>query len=43
MKKMLKVCYVADASATFLAFFSFFPAVAFNSTNEANRAGDMHH
>jgi hypothetical protein len=34
--RMLKVC------ATFLAFFSFFLAVANNSTNEANKAGGTH-
>ncbi len=28
-------------SATFLAFFVFFLAVAINSTNEANKAGGM--
>ncbi len=37
------VCYVPAASATFLAFFSFFLAVAIYSTNEANKAGGMHH
>jgi hypothetical protein len=37
--RLLKVCYVPSTSATFLAFFSFFLAVANNSTNEANKAG----
>jgi hypothetical protein len=37
--RLLKVCYVPATSATFLAFFSFFLAVAINSTNEANKAG----
>jgi hypothetical protein len=37
-----KVCYVPATSTTFLAFFSFFLAVAINSTNEANKAGGKH-
>jgi hypothetical protein len=37
--RLLKVCYMHTTSATFLAFFSFFLAVAINSTNEANKAG----
>ena len=37
--RLLKVCYVPATSATFLAFFSFFLALAINSTNEANKAG----
>jgi hypothetical protein len=39
--RLLKACYVPATSATFLAFFSFFLAVAINSTNEANKAGSM--
>jgi hypothetical protein len=39
--RLLKVCYVPTTSTTFLAFFSFFLAVAINSTNEANKAGGM--
>ncbi len=31
------VCYVPAASTTFLAFFSFFLALAINSTYEANK------
>ncbi len=39
---LLKVCYVPTACATFLVFlFSFFLAVAINSTNETNKAGGM--
>ncbi len=35
--------YLDEATTTtFLAFFSFFLAVAINSTNEANKAGSMH-
>ncbi len=34
--RLLKVCFVPAASA---AFFSFFLAVAINSTNEAYKAG----
>jgi hypothetical protein len=41
--RLLKVGYVPTTSATFLAFFSFFLAVAFNSTNDANKAGSMRH
>ena len=41
--KLLKVCYVSTTNATFLAFLSFFLAVAINSTNEANKAGGTHH
>ncbi len=41
--RLLKVCYVPATSATFLAFSSFFLAVAINSTNEANKAGFMCH
>ncbi len=41
--RLLKVCYVFATSATFLAFFFFFLAVAINSTNEANKAGGMRH
>jgi hypothetical protein len=41
--RLLEVCYVPAASTTFLAFFSFFLAVAINSTNETNNAGDMCH
>jgi hypothetical protein len=37
--RLLKVCYVPTTSATFLAFFSFFLAVAINSTNETNKVG----
>ncbi len=40
--RLLMVCYVPAASPTFLAFFSFFLAVAINSTNEANKAGSKH-
>jgi heme/copper-type cytochrome/quinol oxidase subunit 3 len=36
--RLLMVCYVPATSATFLAFFSFFLAVAINSTNETNKA-----
>ncbi len=39
--RLLKVCYVPATSTTFLAFFSFFLAVAINSTNEANKADGM--
>jgi hypothetical protein len=39
--RLLKVCYVPTTSATLLAFFSFFLAVAINSTNETNKAGGM--
>jgi hypothetical protein len=41
--RLLKVCYVPATSTTFLAFFSFFLAVAITSTDEANKAGRMHH
>jgi hypothetical protein len=41
--RLLKVCYVPTTSTTFLAFFSFFLAVAINSTNEANKAGGTRH
>jgi hypothetical protein len=41
--RLLKVCYVPTTSTTFLALFSFFLAVAINSTNEANKAGGMCH
>ncbi len=41
--RLLKVCYVPTTSATFLAFFSFFLAVAINSANEANKAGGTPH
>jgi hypothetical protein len=40
--RLLKVCYVPTTIAPFLAFFSFFLAVAINGTNEANKAGSMH-
>jgi len=40
---LLMVCYVPATRATFLAFFSFFLAVAINSTNEANTAGGTCH
>jgi hypothetical protein len=40
--RLLKVSYVPSTSATFLAFFSFFLAVAINSANEANKAGGTH-
>jgi hypothetical protein len=40
--RLLKVWYVPATSTTFLAFFSFFLAVAINSTYEANKAGSMH-
>ncbi len=36
---LLKVCYVPATRATFLAYFSFFLAVAVNNTIEANKAG----
>jgi len=39
--RLLKVCYVPANSTTFLASFSFFLAVAINSTNEANKADGM--
>jgi hypothetical protein len=39
--RLLNVGYVPAASTTFLAFFSFFLAVAINCTNEANKAGSM--
>ncbi len=35
--RLQKVCYVPTTSATFLAFFSFFLAVAIKSTNETNK------
>ncbi len=38
--RLLKVCYVPTTSAT---FFSFFLAVAINSTYGANKAGGMCH
>jgi hypothetical protein len=41
--RLLKVCYVPTTSATFLAIFSFFHAVAINSANEANKAGGTRH
>ncbi len=41
--RLLKVYYVPATSVTLLAFFSFFLAVAINSTNETNKAGGMHH
>ncbi len=41
--RLLKVCYVPATCATFLAFFSFFLAVAINSTNEAYKAGGTCH
>jgi hypothetical protein len=41
--RLLKVCYVPATSATFLAFFSFFLAVAINRTNDANKAGSTRH
>jgi hypothetical protein len=37
--RLFKVCYVPATSATFLAPFSFFLAVAINSTNEPKKAG----
>ncbi len=37
--RLLKVSYVPATSATFLAIFSFFLAVATNGTNEGNKAG----
>jgi hypothetical protein len=39
--RLLKVYYVPATSTTFLAFFSFFLAVSINSSNEANKGGDM--
>ncbi len=39
--RLLEVCHVPATSATFLAFFIFFLAVAINSTNESNKAGGM--
>jgi len=45
---LLKVCYVPATSpglpsVSFFFSFLFFVAAAFNSTNEANKAGSMRH
>jgi hypothetical protein len=41
--RLLKVCYEPTTSATFSVFFSFFLAVAIDSTNETNKAGGTCH
>ena len=41
--RLLKVCFMPATSATFLAFFSFFLAVAINRTNLANKTGGTCH
>jgi hypothetical protein len=40
---MLKFCYVPLVAPLVIGFFSFFFAAALNNTNEANKAGGMHH